>query len=165
MKLEQRFVNVDGRLCTGCAMCELACSYHHEGCYSPRLSRIRLVRFEDRGFSVPATCAYCERPACEEACPTGAFESDPATDAARVREARCIGCKECVNACPLGVIDLHPVHGVPMRCDLCGGDPACVKLCPTGALALQFVRDAVRDKRRAVQTARNRMAEAAGVES
>jgi Fe-S-cluster-containing hydrogenase component 2 len=165
MNLEQRFVNVDGKLCTGCAMCELVCSHHHEGCYSPRLSRIRLVRFEDRGVSVPTTCAYCERPACEQVCPTGAFTRDAATGAARVNEARCIGCKECVTVCPLGAIDLHPTHGIPMRCDLCDGDPACVEVCPTGALALQLVRDAVREKRRAVQTARNRVAEAGRLES
>src|SRR5450756_835694 len=64
-------------LCTGCRQCELTCSYVHEGVYSPGLSRIRLVRFEGEGLSVPVTCVYCRRPYCEEVCPTGAMTHDP----------------------------------------------------------------------------------------
>jgi Fe-S-cluster-containing dehydrogenase component len=31
-------------------------------------------------------------------------------------------------------VRFHPETGLPMICDLCGGDPQCVKRCATGAL-------------------------------
>jgi|BarGraIncu00421A_1022006.scaffolds.fasta_scaffold00373_2 Fe-S-cluster-containing hydrogenase component 2 len=135
-------------LCTGCRQCELTCSYVHEGVYSPGLSRIRLVRFEGEGLSVPVTCVYCRRPYCEEVCPTGAMTHDPQTGTAVVLEARCIGCKECVGACPIGAADVPAAKDTAIRCDLCGGDPACVKACPTGALKFESIGQATREKRR-----------------
>lgn len=120
--------------CTGCRQCEIACSYAHEGVYRPAASRVRLVRFEESCASYPVACAYCDDPPCEAACPTGAMTHDPATGFARVLERKCIGCRECVLACPLGAIDLHPDTRIPLRCDLCGGDPACLKACTAGAI-------------------------------
>ena len=45
----------------------------------------------------------------------------------------CIGCRECMAACPFGAVTMGP-DGRMVKCDLCGGDPFCVKLCPTGAI-------------------------------
>ena len=143
------FLVVDPTLCTGCRQCELACSYEHEGLYSPSLSRIRLVRFEHNSLSVPVACAYCERPLCEEVCPTGAMSHEPGKRYAVVLDEKCMGCKECVHACPLGVVQMHPAKGVAMRCDLCKGDPACVKACPTGAIKYEPLELALQEKRRA----------------
>jgi len=33
-------------------------------------------------------------------------------------------------------MNLHPLKGLPISCDLCGGDPKCVTGCPTGALEI-----------------------------
>ena len=46
----------------------------------------------------------------------------------------CIGCSECVAACPFGMANLHPQTGLALICDLCHGDPACVKRCATRAI-------------------------------
>jgi len=146
--MNQKVVNATPQLCTGCKQCELFCSYEHEGIYAPRLARIRVVKFEDKCLSIPVTCAYCERPVCEEICPVGAMQHDPVTGAAKVSEDLCIGCKECVNVCPLGAIELHPRKGTAMRCDQCQGDPVCVKYCPADALKYEPLSHAVRDKRR-----------------
>jgi len=145
----QKVLVVDPNLCTGCRQCELACSYHHEGFYSPHLSRIRVVKFEDRCLNVPVVCSYCERPPCEEVCPTGAMSHAAGQTYAVVVEERCIGCKECVHVCPLGAVGIHPRKGTAMRCDLCRGDPACVKVCTAGALKFEPVEEEVRDRRRA----------------
>jgi Fe-S-cluster-containing dehydrogenase component len=40
-----------------------------------------------------------------------------------------------VDACPFGVVVLHPETGLPLICDLCGGEPACVVRCATGAIS------------------------------
>ena len=59
---------------------------------------------------------------------------------------KCIGCKMCMNACPLGNISFHPTLRKVFKCDLCGGDPECAKFCPSGAI--QFVEtDADSDRR------------------
>ena len=58
-----------------------------------------------------------------------------------VDEDRCIGCKECMIACPFGAVylgDLPDGRSVATKCDLCvdteSGSPACVKGCPKKAL-------------------------------
>src|SRR5659263_160586 len=98
----QKAVTVDPKLCTGCGQCTMVCSFKHEGVYSPRLSCIKLVRIEDKCLTVPVICAYCEDPICEKVCPVGAMTHDSKTGAAKVLSDLCFGCKECVNACPLG---------------------------------------------------------------
>jgi len=135
--------------CSGCKQCELICSFVHEQRYSPRLSRIKVIHFEDKGLSIPVTCTYCDRPLCEEVCPVGAMTFDPEHGAARVREELCLGCKECLNACPLGAVEMHPTKHVALRCDLCQGDPACVKFCPFKALKFEPSHLSVKSKRRA----------------
>lgn len=144
----EKYLVVYPDLCTGCRQCELACSFAHEGVYSPALSRIRLVKFEDRCLSVPVVCSYCDRPPCEAACPTGAMSAAPDGRYARVREDRCIGCKECMHACPLGAVQMNPATGAALRCDLCQGDPACVKVCVPGAIRYETADAAAREKRR-----------------
>jgi len=146
--LTDKIVNANPELCTGCRQCELLCSFAHEEVYSPRLSRIKVVKFEDKCLSIPVTCTYCEKPVCEEVCPVGAMTQNPDTGAALVVDELCIGCKECANACPLGAIEMHPKRGTALRCDLCGKDPICVKYCPSGALKYDFPHHAVKEKRR-----------------
>jgi Fe-S-cluster-containing hydrogenase component 2 len=56
---------------------------------------------------------------------TGAWEID---------YSKCIGCKLCVNACPFGQIFFDEEMKIPVKCNLCGGDPECIKVCPAEAL-------------------------------
>jgi len=56
------------------------------------------------------------------------------TTGPRVDESKCVGCGECVKACPFGVLEiingkLKVVH--PERCRRCG---LCVQACPKGAI-------------------------------
>jgi anaerobic carbon-monoxide dehydrogenase iron sulfur subunit len=143
-----RLIVVYPQLCTGCGQCQLSCSYAHEGVYWPSVSRIQLVHFEDRCLSVPMTCVYCEKPVCEETCPSGAMSHNPLTGFAQVSEATCIGCKECVNACPFGAAGFNPERRVATRCNLCKGDPECVKVCPSGANRYETHTAATSERRR-----------------
>ena len=68
-------------------------------------------------------CAWCENPE--------SISSSP--QISLVRE-RCIGCKSCETACPLGAISINSGYPIDKaRCDLCG---ACVLACPANALNL-----------------------------
>jgi Fe-S-cluster-containing dehydrogenase component len=42
----------DTRLCTGCATCEMACSYHHSGCFQPSISSIEVTGNPKEGFKI-----------------------------------------------------------------------------------------------------------------
>jgi Fe-S-cluster-containing dehydrogenase component len=56
--------------------------------------------------------------------------------------ARCIGCSNCVLACPFGVPRYSVQLDQMVKCDMCydrtsiGKKPMCVTVCPSGALAM-----------------------------
>ncbi len=147
MQMVQKTLVVDVQKCTGCRQCEMVCSYAHEGVYAPSLSRVRVVKFEERCLAVPTMCADCHTPVCLEACPTRALRAR-ADGAVVVDEARCIGCKECVLACPFGAASIHPDKGTAFRCDLCDGRTLCVEGCPAGAIAFVDLARMPQGKRR-----------------
>jgi len=138
--MEQYLINIDATKCTGCRLCEMACSLHNGGACDSTRSRIRVIQDEAEGvvYAVPVLCQQCEKPICMDVCPTGAIDVDQRTGAKVVNEGKCVGCKRCMYVCPIGAVGLDTKTGVAVKCDLCGGDPWCVKICPTGAL--QYVR-------------------------
>lgn len=129
---------MDYHKCVGCGTCEMVCSLVHEGKCSPALSRIRVVRQQVEGRNVPVTCAFCENAPCAAVCPSGAIVKNKASGMVSIREQLCIGCHQCVQACPFGHMNFNSGKGVAFKCDLCGGDPQCVKFCWTGAV--EFLR-------------------------
>ena len=120
--------------CTGCGCCELACSLAHEGEFRPSVSRISVFRFEERGSNVPMTCFQCEEPSCHKVCKTGALWKDDEADVVQFDEAKCIGCRMCVMACPFGNIAYNRMKKKAFKCDQCSGSPQCVDFCPNHAL-------------------------------
>jgi formate dehydrogenase beta subunit len=59
-----------------------------------------------------------------------------------IHHDKCIGCKECVAACPFNIPRYDAKTDKVYKCDLCysrvkeSHSPACVKSCPTGALTI-----------------------------
>jgi len=131
--------------CTGCGLCELACSYKHKGEFSVSLSRIKVKRNESRGFFNPITCTQCEYAPCAKVCPTSALTRNARTGVVEWYKDECIGCELCIPACPIGAITF--MYGELIKCDLCGGDPECVKICPTDALKFMDRLEIGKDKR------------------
>ncbi len=122
--------------CTACRTCELACAFRHStSSVQPQASRISAHVIVPDVTNVPLVCLQCEEAACATACPTGAITRDEATGALEVSEARCVGCRQCVAACPFGQMRFDEDHLKSFKCDLCGGDnPSCAAFCPTRAL-------------------------------
>jgi carbon-monoxide dehydrogenase iron sulfur subunit len=131
-------IAVDPQKCTGCRICELACSVHNYGEVNPVRARIFVVRDESGGLvsTIPVVCRQCEDALCERLCPARALERDTTTGAIVVVEERCLGCRTCVVTCPFGAPAVDPQLGIAQKCDLCGGDPTCVRVCPNQALVL-----------------------------
>lgn len=120
--------------CIGCRICQIACSIKNEKKINPRQARIRIVSIPPFTDS-PVVCRQCARAVCIESCPTKALYRDSETEAVLVNQKDCVGCGLCIEACPIGAIQLHPTN-VAILCDLCEGEPACIRKCPTGALKL-----------------------------
>jgi Fe-S-cluster-containing hydrogenase component 2 len=131
---QRKFVSVDPYKCTGCGICELACS-QEKGETTPLKSRIRVIRMKPL-FDFALACRSCEDAKCVKACPEKAISQAPDTGILVIDEKKCKGCDWCVQACEYGGIAIHPETGLAVACDLCGGDPQCIKFCPEEAIEL-----------------------------
>ncbi len=130
--MEKRLV-FDSSKCTGCRVCEMICSLRHTGGCNPARSRIKIINQKREGTSTLMRCRQCGKPPCVGSCPVDALSRNDATGVITVDFETCIGCNECIGACPLGGIILDPVENQIAICDLCGDDPACAQFCATGA--------------------------------
>ena len=146
--------------CLGCKSCELACAIAHSStkdlnslASSPEKPgyRIHVEAYEHK--SVPVHCNHCDDAPCMMACPTGAIHREGENEPVLFNQARCIGCKMCVQACPFGVITMRLDGKGVLKCDLCierlaeDQEPACVEACPTNALVFGSEEQVNRAKR------------------
>lgn len=145
-----RMLSVSIEKCTGCGTCELMCSFSHHGEFNPSKARIHKTVFLHDMIAVPVVCLQCEDAWCAKACPSGALVKgiEPNSGATRlsVDEAKCVGCRVCALACPLGAIEVRS-SGHAEKCDLCDGDPQCVKFCARGALKFEDADGSARERR------------------
>ena len=119
--------------CTGCRTCELFCSFGHTKQFNPKLSSVTVMAYDEAAVAIPVMCMQCEEPACVKVCPVGAISRDE--KGVIVHDyGKCIVCKFCMNACPLGNIGFSPITRKVFKCDLCGGEPKCAAFCPSGAI-------------------------------
>lgn len=109
--------------CIDCKTCEAVCPN----------SAVNVISFEEVEISVPVMCMQCEDAACMQVCPEDAISRDE-NGAVLPDPDKCIGCKLCISACPMGNIHFSNREKRIMKCDLCGGRPSCVKYCPTRAI-------------------------------
>src|SRR6266481_9613372 len=68
-------------------------------------------------------------------------------DTVVIQSDTCNGCRDCIGACPFGVIGVNPVSGTAQKCTLCydrmkvGLEPACAKACPTKSINFGTIVD------------------------
>jgi formate dehydrogenase iron-sulfur subunit len=162
----------DTTVCIDCKACEVACkewnqlpaenggvrelsgeSYDN----TRRLDGIhwRHVKFleqfsEDRSagrwLMMSDVCKHCAQAGCLEVCPTNAIIRTE-FDTVVIQSDVCNGCRDCIGACPFGVIDINPASGTAQKCTLCydrlqaGMEPACSKACPTDSIQFGPIRE------------------------
>ena len=144
-----RVITIKAENCTGCRLCELACSSSKEGEFIPNQARIKVVHNALEGWSHPSTCLQCSDPMCQKVCPVGAIAqktTEQGDHVVIVDKDKCIACHRCATACPFGAMDFHK-SSLATKCDLCGGDPLCVKFCYYDCLHFEELPDEQYKKR------------------
>ncbi len=156
----------DTSICIGCKACEVACkewnqlqgnepafladSYDNTGDLDAQ--NWRHVKFiehvpdqsmtEGNGTAwllMSDVCKHCKHASCMEVCPTGAIIRTE-FDSVFIQQDVCNGCRNCIAACPYGVIGMNQSTGTAHKCTLCydrlqgGMEPACAKACPTQSI-------------------------------
>jgi formate dehydrogenase iron-sulfur subunit len=162
----------DITVCIGCKACEVACKEWNQlpaenggirelsgNSYdnTQRLDGIhwRHVKFieqfdetrrDGRWLMMSDVCKHCVQAGCLEVCPTGAIIRTE-FDTVVIQSDVCNGCRDCIAACPFGVIDINPASNTAQKCTLCydrlqnGLEPACSKACPTDSIQFGPIRE------------------------
>ncbi|MEM4246418.1 MAG: 4Fe-4S dicluster domain-containing protein, partial [Candidatus Bathyarchaeia archaeon] len=117
------------RTCIGCRACEIACAYSHYRENNPSRALLHIVKYEEHSLDIPVVCHHCDKAPCIQACPVAAITRSQKSHAVLIDKDKCIGCRECVTACPFHVIIVDPKTGDVVKCDLCEGEPRCAKVC------------------------------------
>jgi Fe-S-cluster-containing dehydrogenase component len=130
---------MDPSRCIGCEACVQACSE----CDTHRGQAMIHLEFVDRSRSpqtAPVVCMHCDDPTCAEVCPADAIKQTEDGVVQSSMKSRCIGCSNCVLACPFGVPRYVAAIDQMMKCDMCydrtsiGKRPMCATVCPSQAL-------------------------------
>jgi Fe-S-cluster-containing dehydrogenase component len=130
---------IDQSRCIGCRSCVQACSE----CGTHRGQS--MIHLDDLDPSVtrqtvPMVCMHCDDPTCAEVCPADAIKQNEDGVVQSSLKPRCIGCSNCVLACPFGVPNYEAAFDQMMKCDMCydrtsvGLKPMCASVCPSQAL-------------------------------
>lgn len=131
---------VDLNRCVNCNACMTACKFENNveiGKYWTWIDRIGPTgKFPDNEmYYRPMMCQHCETPECITICPAAATYKRP-DGIVVVDKDKCIGCEQCVDACPYKARIMNSEHSVAEKCTLCfqltdkGEEPNCVVNCP-----------------------------------
>jgi formate dehydrogenase iron-sulfur subunit len=142
-----RALLIDTTKCIGCGSCTSACREKNN------LPEIESTELNDKQFTILKTvstrqgdvnyrrlCMHCADPACASVCPVGALQKT-ANGPVLYDEAKCIGCRYCVQACAFGIpkYEWSSLKPRVRKCVFCadrlaeGKVNACAEACPTGA--------------------------------
>lgn len=165
----------DTTVCIGCKACQVAChqwndlpagkgrttplpvlsgnSYDNTGSFSDVnwrhvkfIEKITPDRSSRAWLMMSDVCKHCVNAPCLEVCPTGAILRTE-FDTVFIHEPACNGCRDCIAACPFGVIHMSEERGIAQKCTFCydrlqnGLAPACAQACPTNSIQFGNISD------------------------
>ena len=137
----------DMNRCYACQACSIACK-DWNGIEPGAEKWMTVYEWETGTFpgirlhSLAFPCAHCEDPSCVKACKQGAIYKEDEFGAVLVDQDKCIGCRECYDACPYGAprFATDEPDCKMSKCTMCIDRlekdqlPACVAACPMRAL-------------------------------
>lgn len=141
-------MSIDLTTCVGCGACVLSCKMENnvpdtyartwiEENLTENAGGLSLELFSNR-------CHHCKSAPCVSVCPTQAsFIKDGIV---MIDKDLCVGCRQCISACPYGARYFGPDSRVD-KCTFCehrvgtDRDPACVEVCPTSSLVFGDLAD------------------------
>jgi Fe-S-cluster-containing dehydrogenase component len=143
---------IDYSRCIGCQACVHACSEcdTHRG---RSLIHLETIERRESVQTAPQVCMHCEDPICAQVCPADAIKQTSDGVVQSSLKPRCIGCSNCVLACPFGVPKYDADVDQMMKCDMCydrtstGRRPMCATVCPSGALAFATIEEIMQTRR------------------
>jgi Fe-S-cluster-containing dehydrogenase component len=150
--VSERLFFIDQARCIGCEACVQACMEcdTHRG---RTMIHLETIRRQDSVQTAPQVCMHCEDPICAEVCPADAIKQTPDGVVQSSMRPRCIGCSNCVLACPFGVPKYFAEIDQMMKCDYCydrtsvGKKPLCATVCPSQALSFMTMQELERTRR------------------
>jgi len=142
---------IDYSRCIGCEACVNACAEcdTHRG---TSMIHLETIERRDSVQTAPQICMHCEDPICAQVCPADAIKKTPDGVVQSSLKPRCIGCSNCVLACPFGVPKYMGDIDQMMKCDMCydrssvGKKPMCATVCPSGALTYTSMEEIQRTR-------------------
>ena len=114
---------------------------------------LELIERRESVQTAPQVCMHCVDPACARVCPADAIKQTPDGVTQSSLKPRCIGCSNCVVACPFGVPRYYAEIDQMMKCDYCydrtsiGKKPMCATVCPSQALSFTTLEDIEKNRR------------------
>lgn len=131
----KRLAVIDNERCVGCQLCMFACTRRFGvGGLGKSTIHVRSVGGVERGFVV-IVCRACVNPPCANVCPTDALIPREG-GGVLLRKKKCIGCQNCIDACPIGAVFWEEEVNKPAICVYCG---YCEKYCPYSVIRLEEI--------------------------
>lgn len=153
--MAQKGFRYDMNKCLECRACVVSCKDKNDLPVGVNFNRIR----ENETGKFPNVfvwftlemCRHCSEPACVKVCPTGAMTKDETTGMVFSDKNVCIGCGQCVRACPYGAVQIREDTKKAAKCDGClelqknGELPVCVASCTSRCLTYQDIDELKKD--------------------